>query len=106
MTDLPKCRVPGCNNPVGGPGTKCGTLCYDCWSSRSSSSLSKVVDDPDSPGGGPEPGDPTEEEIYETARKIRESRKVRGSKDNKPTGSTVYKIHLPDGITMDDFDDD
>ena len=98
------CKVDGCQEPIG--GNKCGSLCHKHWAEKSSSSLRRIVDDPEADGGGPEPGDPTEEEIWEEAKKIRENRTSHRGSSEKSKDIKVYRLHLPNGMNIKDFEND
>ena len=100
------CRVPGCTEKTGGAGTKCGSLCHYHWSKKSSSSLSKTIDDPEAYGGDPEFGDPSPEDIWNMAYSLRVVRPKRRGKKKEEKGEEMrlYKLHLPDGCHINDFD--
>ena len=99
-----QCKVRGCTNPIGGTGTKCGDLCHVHWAEKSSSSLRRIIDDPEKQGGGPEPGDPTIEEIRAMTAEIRASKIKHRGKDQAPSDPKTYRLHLPDGMTLKDID--
>lgn len=95
-----QCKVTGCENPIGGTGTKCGDLCHQHWAEKSSSSLRRVIDDPEKPGGGPEPGDPTTEEIWRLAAEIRKNKTKHRNKEVSDTPTRMHRLHLPEGMTI------
>lgn len=100
------CKVRGCNNSIGGEGTKCGDLCHEHWAEKSSSSLRRVVDDPSKAGGGPEPGDPTIQEIAEMTKLIRETKISHRNLEVEDSGPRIYRLHLPEGVSINEIDND
>ncbi len=100
MKDKTLCKARNCNNIKGGPETKCGDLCHDCWSKKSSSSYSKITDDPSKKGTGPNFDDPSLEEIEEMKDLIKKQNdeKLRPSNEVfRP--KTTYTYH---GEPLDD----
>ena len=100
MKDKTLCKARNCLNLKGGPETKCGDLCHECWAKKSSSSYLNTIDDPTKKGAGPNFDDPTLEEIEELKEAIKKQNdlKLRPSTDIYRQ-KIVYKYH---GEPIDD----
>lgn len=94
MKDISLCKARNCTNLKGGPSTKCGDLCHDCWAKKSSSSYVNITDDPNKTGAGPNFDDPSIEEIEEMKALIRKQNEEKLSPSNdiyRP--KNIYKYH-------------
>ena len=97
------CKVSGCSGEIT-LGTRKGQLCKIHWAQKTSSTLFKTIDNPNSYGGDPEIDDPTLEEIWAFALKIREEKQNIGSKPEINKEKTEHKLRLPRGLFITDFE--
>lgn len=99
------CKVSGCSGEIT-LGTRKGQLCSIHWSQKTSSTLFKTIDDPNSYGGDPEIDDPSLDEIWLFAMRIRQEKESLGSKPVPNIEKIEHRLRLPKGMSIKDFEED